>query len=38
VNAVIHALDRAHGIRHIDMSATPQKVWAAIAAARHRAA
>jgi aerobic carbon-monoxide dehydrogenase large subunit len=36
VNAVIDALDRAHGIRHIDMPATPQKVWAAIAAARHR--
>jgi aerobic carbon-monoxide dehydrogenase large subunit len=38
VNAVIDALDRAHGIRHIDMPATPQKVWAAIAAARRRSA
>ena len=38
VNAVIDALDRGYGIRHIDMPATPQKVWAAIAQARSRAA
>jgi aerobic carbon-monoxide dehydrogenase large subunit len=37
VNAVIDALDRAYGIRHIDMPATPQKIWAAIAAARDTA-
>jgi carbon-monoxide dehydrogenase large subunit len=30
VNAVIDALDRAYGIRAIDMPATPQKVWSAI--------
>jgi carbon-monoxide dehydrogenase large subunit len=30
MNAVIDALDRAYGTRHIDMPATPQKVWAAI--------
>jgi carbon-monoxide dehydrogenase large subunit len=34
INAVIDALDRAYGIRHIDMPATPQKIWAAIARAR----
>ena len=34
INAVIDALDRAYGIRHIDMPATPQKVWATIAAAQ----
>jgi len=38
INAVIDALDRAHGIRHIDMPATPQKIWTAIAQARRRAA
>ena len=37
VNAVIDALDRAYGIRHIDMPATPHKIWAAIAAARRAA-
>ncbi len=30
INAVIDALDRAYGIRHIDMPATPQKIWSAI--------
>jgi carbon-monoxide dehydrogenase large subunit len=30
INAVIDALDRGHGIRHIDMPATPLKVWALI--------
>ncbi len=38
MNAVIDALDRAYGIRAIDMPATPQKVWAAIQAARRIAA
>lgn len=33
INAVIDALDRGYGIRHIDMPATPRKIWAAIAAA-----
>jgi carbon-monoxide dehydrogenase large subunit len=30
MNAVIDALWRAYKIRHIDMPATPQKVWQAI--------
>ena len=30
MNAVIDALDRARGIRHMDMPATPEKVWAAL--------
>ena len=34
INAILDALWRAHRIRTIDMPATPQKVWAAIAAAR----
>jgi carbon-monoxide dehydrogenase large subunit len=34
INAVVDALYRAHGIRHIDMPATPQKVWQAIEAAK----
>ncbi len=34
LNAVVDALYRAHGIRHIDMPATPDRVWQAIAAAR----
>jgi carbon-monoxide dehydrogenase large subunit len=34
MNAVIDALDRGYGIRHIDMPATPMKVWSAIQAAR----
>ena len=33
MNAVIDALDRGYGIRHIDMPATPVKGWAAIQAA-----
>ncbi|MBI1204512.1 MAG: molybdopterin-dependent oxidoreductase [Rhodopseudomonas sp.] len=33
INAVIDALDRGYGIRHIDMPATPGKIWSAIAAA-----
>jgi carbon-monoxide dehydrogenase large subunit len=38
MNAVIDALHRAYGIRHIDMPATPQKVWAAIEKARKTSA
>ena len=34
MNAVIDALWRGHGIGHIDMPATPEKVWRAIAQAR----
>jgi carbon-monoxide dehydrogenase large subunit len=34
INAVIDALWRAYRIRHIDMPATPQRVWAAIEASR----
>jgi carbon-monoxide dehydrogenase large subunit len=34
INAVIDALDRAYGIRHIDMPATPAKIWTAISRAR----
>jgi carbon-monoxide dehydrogenase large subunit len=38
MNAVIDALHRAYGIRHIDMPATPQKVWAAIEKAQKTSA
>ncbi|HEY5278629.1 MAG TPA: xanthine dehydrogenase family protein molybdopterin-binding subunit [Pseudolabrys sp.] len=38
MNAVIDALDRAYGIRAIDMPATPQKVWTAIQSAKQVAA
>jgi carbon-monoxide dehydrogenase large subunit len=34
INAILDALWRNYKIRHIDMPATPQRVWAAIAAAR----
>ena len=34
VNAVTDALHRAYGIGHIEMPATPQRVWQAIAEAR----
>ena len=34
INAILDALWRAYKIRHIDMPATPQRVWAAIAASR----
>lgn len=37
MNALIDALDRAYGIRHLDMPATPAKVHAAIVAATQRA-
>lgn len=38
MNAVVDALHRAYGIRHIDMPATPQKVWQAIEKARKSSA
>jgi carbon-monoxide dehydrogenase large subunit len=34
INAVVDALHRAHGIKHIDMPASPQRVWQAIQSAR----
>jgi carbon-monoxide dehydrogenase large subunit len=36
MNAIVDALWRAYGIRHVDMPATPERVWAAIAAARRQ--
>jgi carbon-monoxide dehydrogenase large subunit len=38
INAIVDALYRAYGIRHIDMPATPQKVWQAIETARKSSA
>ena len=35
MNAIIDALWRGCGIRHLEMPATPQRVWQAIAAVRH---
>jgi aerobic carbon-monoxide dehydrogenase large subunit len=37
MNAVVDALDRAYGIRHIDMPATPQAIYRAIAGAKKAA-
>jgi carbon-monoxide dehydrogenase large subunit len=34
INAIVDALYRGHGIRHIDMPATPQRVWQAIETAK----
>ena len=34
MNAILDALWRAHHIRHLDMPATPEKVWRAIAEAK----
>ncbi len=34
INAVVDALDRAHGIRHVDMPATPDRVYLAIEEAK----
>jgi hypothetical protein len=34
MNAVVDALHRAHGITHLDMPATPERVWQAIRAAK----
>jgi carbon-monoxide dehydrogenase large subunit len=36
VNAVIEGLWREYGIDHIDMPATPERVWTAIRDARLR--
>ncbi|WP_378952828.1 xanthine dehydrogenase family protein molybdopterin-binding subunit [Mesorhizobium sp. ANAO-SY3R2] len=36
LNAVTDALYRAYGIGHIEMPATPVRIWAAIEAARHK--
>jgi carbon-monoxide dehydrogenase large subunit len=36
INAVLDALWRAHRIRHLDMPATPERVWAALAEAKRR--
>ena len=33
MNAIVNALHDAYGIEHIDMPATPERVWSAIAAA-----
>jgi carbon-monoxide dehydrogenase large subunit len=30
INAIVDALDRGYGIKHIDMPATPERVWRAI--------
>jgi carbon-monoxide dehydrogenase large subunit len=35
INAVVDALYRGYGIRHIDMPASPQRIWQTIQAARH---
>lgn len=37
MNAVVDALHRAYGIRHLDMPATPDRVFAAISSARDNA-
>src|SRR5205814_5770084 len=37
MNAILDALWRGHRIRHLDMPATPERVWAAIAQARRAA-
>jgi carbon-monoxide dehydrogenase large subunit len=37
IGAITDALWRAYGISHIDMPATPQRVWAAIEKARQTA-
>jgi len=36
MNAIVDALDRAYGIRHVDMPATAERVWRAIQAAKPR--
>ena len=36
MNAVVDALHRGHGIDHVDMPASPARVFAAIQAATHR--
>jgi len=34
MNAIVDALWRSHGVRHVDMPATPRRIWEAIRAAR----
>ena len=34
MNALVDALNRSHGVTHIDMPATPERVWQAIAKAQ----
>jgi carbon-monoxide dehydrogenase large subunit len=34
INAIVDALHRAYGIKHIDMPATPAAVWRAIQGAK----
>src|SRR4029077_10170451 len=34
MNAIMDALWRAYRIRHVDMPATPERIWAAIAEAK----
>ena len=34
MNAILDALWRAYRIRHVDMPATPERLWAALAEAR----
>jgi carbon-monoxide dehydrogenase large subunit len=36
MNAIVDALWRAYGIRHLDMPATPERIWAAIEEHHHR--
>ena len=38
MNAVVDALWRSHGIRHVEMPATPRRIWEAINAVRRSAA
>jgi carbon-monoxide dehydrogenase large subunit len=38
MNAMVDALDRAYGIRHIDMPATPDRIFLAIQEAKAAAA
>jgi carbon-monoxide dehydrogenase large subunit len=38
INAVVDALRHAVGLTHIDMPATPERVWEALAPQRNRAA
>ena len=34
MNAIVDALWRSHGVRHVDMPATPRRIWEAIRAAQ----
>ena len=36
MNAIVDALDASHGVRHVDMPATPESVWKAITVARSK--